>query len=116
MEGYKGHILAIEEENMCECRRDCGEPEAVTESKDNAQVNLALFKVGCIVQGEVRVKHSLDVVTLPGFSEELGRENGEVLGFIQVVPIGDRDQDIDEEHESDRNIDNDKEWRDQRAE
>ena len=100
---------------MCECSRDRCEPEAVTESKDNAEVHLALFKVGCIVQGEVRVKHGLNVITVPGFREELGRENGEVLGFIQVVPIRDRDQDIDEEHESDCNIHDDKEWRDQRG-
>ena len=110
------HVLAVEKGDVRQRGGYGGEAEAIGYGEEQAEVDLPLLGVGVHVDLEAVVDDGGDVVELPSAREEVGGEDGEGAGVVEVEPpVADGQYDVDEEHEADEDVDDGEEGRHERA-
>lgn len=105
------HIPSMEEDDMGESGGKSGEAQTIGEDEEDAKIDLAIGVIPVLVELEgVSVQDSGHIVRSPILCKRMGRYEGEPLGIVGVGPICNGEEDIDNEEETQHDIDNGKGW------
>lgn len=110
-------LPSVEKANVRERGTDCREAKAITEGEEHAEIDPPLLLIRRHIDLELIVDDSGDVVRLAGGREQIGGEDGEGLGVVQVeAPVSERDGDVHEQSVADEDVDDGEEGTDEGAE
>lgn len=95
----------MEEDDVGEDSREGREVEAVGQDEEGGEVHGTNLGVALGVEAKgLRVDDACGVVSPARSVEDAGRDEGEAFGVVGVGPVGDRDENIEEEQEAGHDI------------